>query len=116
MDRNNVNSGLASYFTFKLLSNPKTFFFPVRPFFCPFFYLVHQAHDKLRADFDHNEEMHQSTPLGEWSIMFGYEMGSSLAGIFTTVKTSLVKNFKHELENDVVATGNIFVLGRFFGC
>ena len=96
MNHNNANSGFASYFTLKLLSNPLTFFYPVRPFFSAPFYLIHQAHDKLMADLDYNKEVHQSRTLRKWSIIFGYELGPPLAGIFTTVKTSFVKNFKHE--------------------
>ena len=34
--------------------------------------------------------------------MIGYEISSSLAGVYTIAKTSLVENFKHELKNDMI--------------
>ena len=49
----------------------------------------------LTANLDYNEEVHpQSIVLGEWSNMIGYEMSSSLAGVYTIAKTSLVEYFK----------------------
>ena len=45
---------------------------------------------------DYSEEVHQSRFLGGWSNMIGYRVGSSLARVCTTAKTSLVENFKHE--------------------
>ena len=47
----------------------------------------------IRASLNYGEEVHQSRILGEWSNTIGYEMGSSLARVYTTVKTSLVENF-----------------------
>ena len=41
--------------------------------------------------------------MGEWSHMIGYGMSSSLAGFYTTAKTSPVKNFKHGWNNDMVS-------------
>ena len=41
----------------------------------------------IGAGLIHNEEMHQSRILGEWSNMIGYNMGSSPAMVYTTVKT-----------------------------
>ena len=39
-----------------------------------------------------------SKKLGEWSNTIGYEMGTSLAKVYMTVKISLVENFKHGLK------------------
>ena len=47
--------------------------------------------------------MHTSRILGEWSNPIGYKMGSSLARIYTTTKTSSVDNFKHRCKNYMVA-------------
>ena len=44
---------------------------------------------------DSNEEVHQSRNFGEWSNMVGYEMGSLLAGVYTTTKTPPAEYFKH---------------------
>ena len=38
--------------------------------------------------------MHQSIILGEWSNTIGYEMGPTLAGVYTMTKTYMVDNFK----------------------
>ena len=42
--------------------------------------------------------------------MIGYEMGSSPAVVYTTPKTSMVEDFKHEWKNDMVVCqhGNFF--------
>ena len=48
--------------------------------------------------------------------MIGYEISSSLAGVYTIAKTSLVENFKHELKNDMIANmTTFFLLGKFPG-
>jgi hypothetical protein len=54
--------------------------------------------------------------LGEWSIVIGYEMSSSSAGVYTTVKSSLVESLKHEWKNDMVANmAKLLMLGEFSG-
>lgn len=40
--------------------------------------------------------------------MIGYKMGSSPDGVYTTTKTSLVENFKHDYQHD-----NMFLLWEF---
>ena len=49
--------------------------------------------------------------------MIGYEMGSSPVVVYTTPKTSLVEDFKHEWKNDMVVCqhGNFFLLEEFYG-
>ena len=49
----------------------------------------------LRACLDYNEDVHRSRILGERRNMIGYEMGSSLAEVYSTTKASPVKNLKH---------------------
>ena len=44
--------------------------------------------------------------------MIGYEISSSLAGVYTIAKTSLVENFKHELKNDMIANMTTFFFAR----
>ena len=63
----------------------------------------------VRFGLDNVEEVHRPRTLGEWSNMSGYKMGSSLAGVYTTAKTSPVENLKHGRKNDMVGQhGNIF--------
>ena len=53
--------------------------------------------------------MHWSRIIGN---MVGYKMGSSLARVYITVKTSQVENFKHGRKNDMVANmATLFVRG-----
>ena len=58
---------------------------------------------RLKVGLDNGEEVHWSRILGEWSNMGGYKMGSSPAGVYTTAKSSLVKNFKDGWKNDMAS-------------
>ena len=59
-------------------------------------------HDS-RLVLDYSEEVHRSKNLGEWSNAIDYKMVTSLAGVYTTTKTSLVENSKHGWKSDMVA-------------
>ena len=54
-----------------------------------------------KANLDYSEEVHQSRFFGEWSDIIDYEMGSSLAKVYTTSKTSPIENFEHEWKYDM---------------
>ena len=52
---------------------------------------------------DYGEEVHLSRISRQWSNMIGHKMGSSWAGVYTTmVKTSPVENFEPGWKNDMV--------------
>ena len=57
-------------------------------------YIVTALGSCVKWPLDYNEDVHQSRQLGEWSNMIGYKMGSSLVGILSTTKTSLVENLQ----------------------
>jgi hypothetical protein len=50
----------------------------------------------VKQPLDYGEEVHWSRNLGEWSNVIGYEMGSSPAKVYTTIKSSPMDNFKDE--------------------
>ena len=45
---------------------------------------------------EYGEELRWSRILGEWSNTSGYEMGSSLATVYSIAKTFPAENFEHE--------------------
>ena len=49
---------------------------------------------------DFGEEVCRTRTLWVWSNMISYATGSSLVGVCTTTKTSLVKNLKQGWKND----------------
>ena len=64
------------------------------------------------AGLDYAQEVRWSRILGEWSKMIGYQMGSSPVGVCTMAKTSSMKNFKHERNNDMdVNMATLFAKG-----
>ena len=65
-------------------------------------YSLHKMHDSWLV-LDYSEELHRSKNLGEWSNAIDYKMVTSLAGVYTTTKTSLVENSKHGWKSDMVA-------------
>jgi hypothetical protein len=50
---------------------------------------------RLRVGLDYSEEVNWSRILEEWRNMFGFEMDSSPAMIYTMTKTSPMENFRH---------------------
>lgn len=48
----------------------------------------------LMAGLDYSEEVHQSRIEGECCNMIGYNIGSSVAIVYTTTKTSMKENLK----------------------
>ena len=54
----------------------------------------------LKVGLDYDEEVHN---------VFGYEICSSLVGVYTMVKTFSVENFKHGRKNDMVVNMATFI-------
>jgi hypothetical protein len=52
-------------------------------------------HKNIRANLDYGKEVHWSITLREGINTIGYKMETSLAGVYTTAKSSLMKNIKH---------------------
>ena len=84
-------------------------------------YSLHNMHDSWLV-LDYNEEVHRSKNLREWSNAIGYKMVTSLAGVYTTTKTSLVENSKHGWKSEMVANmatrfsrGESFLEVKFVG-
>lgn len=53
-------------------------------------------HISSRASLGHNEEVHGSRILREWSTIIAYEMGSSPTEGYTMDKTFHVESFKYD--------------------
>ena len=65
---------------------------------------------EIRASLDFSDKVQRSKILVEWSNMIGYKMGSSLAMVYTTSKTSPVENFKLDEKMTWLLTWQYFLL------